>query len=45
MTGRGEPRAKPKTLDARAQALDPDDQRRLTEYLELLETRSGRATG
>lgn len=40
MTGRGEPKARPATLDARAQALDPDDQQRLREYLELLESRA-----
>jgi|KBSSwiStaDraftv2_1062776.scaffolds.fasta_scaffold30771_3 hypothetical protein len=47
MTGRGEPRGKPASLDARAQALAPEDQQQLREYLEFLETRGGpkRAAG
>lgn len=45
MTGRGEPRGKPASLDARAQAMAPDDQRRILEYFDLLENRAGRAAG
>jgi hypothetical protein len=40
MTGRGEPKGRPSSLDARALALAPADQQQLREYLEFLEARA-----
>lgn len=40
MTGRGDPKARPASLDARAQALSPEDQQQLAEYLAFLESRA-----